>query len=235
MQRGECLAAIAGASDASLCGLVLGSYRNAGALAETDPPETACRPFDRRRRGFIVGEGAAALVLERLDHARSRGATVYGVLAACALGSEAYHTMRPCPTGEPLERVLRLALQRAGLAPEHVGFVHAHAAGTRLGDASEAAALGRVFGSRAPVASTKGHTGHLLGAASAVATAFLFLALRGKMLPATRNLERPDKDDALDHVMASPRAVSGPGALAAAGFGGHLAALIALPEDAACP
>jgi len=234
IRRGERPAAVAGASDASLTPLLLGSYRNADALACASPPEGACRPFDRRRSGFLVGEGAAVLVLERLDLARRRGAAVYGLLAAGVMGSEAFHAMRPHPTGEPLERVARLALQRAGLAPEQAGFIHAHAAGTRLGDAAEAAALLRVFGSSVPVVSTKAHTGHLLGAASAAGAAFLFLALRDKMLPATRNLERPGKDDKLNHVIASPRAVSGPGVLTAAGFGGHLAVLVAIPEEPPC-
>ena len=231
LRRGQCDAALAGASDASLLPLMLACYRNLGALAESTEPGAACRPFDRSRNGFLVGEGAAVVTMETEQRARTRGVPIYGLVAGLAMGSDASHETRPDPEGRSLARTIRAALARAEVSPDAVDYVNAHGTGTRLGDVAEAQALRRVFHGRTPVSSTKPQTGHMLGASAAVEAAIAFLALRDGWMPATLNLQDPDEECRLNHVRGHGRAAQLRCALSvSAGFGGHLGALLAVRE-----
>lgn len=228
LRSGDCDAVLAGATDASLTPLVLHSYRNMGALSACPDPASACKPFDRRRDGFLVGEGAALLMIEPESAARRRGARVYGSVLSVLLATDPAHVTRPTPSGRPLERALRAALERAETRPEVVDYVLAHGTGTPLGDAAEAAALRSVFGEAAPVGATKPRLGHLLGASAAVEAALLFLALRDGWAPGTPNVDEPDPALGI-RPLAPPgrtgrlvKAVS-----CSAGFGGRLGVLVA--------
>jgi 3-oxoacyl-[acyl-carrier-protein] synthase II len=195
-----------------------------------DEPERASRPFDKARDGFVLGEGAACLVLERADAAKARGARVHARLAGAAGTADGYDLVAPHPEGEGAARAITAALRDAGLTPADVQHVNAHATSTPVGDTAEAAAIRSSLGEHVLVSATKSQTGHLLGAAGALESVFTILALREQIVPATANLDDPDDDpavQALDIVRREPRKVS----LSAAvndsfGFGGHNIALV---------
>jgi 3-oxoacyl-[acyl-carrier-protein] synthase II len=195
-----------------------------------DEPERASRPFDKARDGFVLGEGAAALVLERADAARSRGAQLHARLAGAGATADGYDLVAPHPEGEGAARAIGAAIRDAGLAPSDIGHVNAHATSTPVGDTAEAAAIRSAIGEHVLVTATKSQTGHLLGAAGALESVFTILALREQVVPATANLDNPDDDaavQALDIVRHEPRRAR----LAAAvndsfGFGGHNIALV---------
>jgi 3-oxoacyl-[acyl-carrier-protein] synthase II len=195
-----------------------------------DEPERASRPFDKARDGFVLGEGAAALVLERADDAAARGATAHARLAGAGATADGYDLVAPHPEGEGAARAIGAALRDAGLSPADIGHVNAHATSTPVGDTAEAAAIRSAVGEHALVTATKSQTGHLLGAAGALESVFTILALREQVVPATANLDDPDDDaavQALDIVRHEPRKA----ALRAAvndsfGFGGHNIALV---------
>jgi 3-oxoacyl-[acyl-carrier-protein] synthase II len=195
-----------------------------------DEPERASRPFDKGRDGFVLGEGAAALVLERADAAKARGARVHARLAGAGGTADGYDLVAPHPEGEGAARAIGAALRDAGLSPTDVGHVNAHATSTPVGDTAEAAAIRSALGEHVLVSATKSQTGHLLGAAGALESVFTVLALREQLVPATANLEDPDDDaavQALDIVRNEPRRAT----LSAAvndsfGFGGHNIALV---------
>jgi 3-oxoacyl-[acyl-carrier-protein] synthase II len=230
VERAEAEVVLAGATDAGLSPLLLGSLANAGALAPAgDDPASACRPFDRTRAGMVASEGAAVLVLEPLHRARARGATVLAVVRGGGSAGDAHHVAAPHPEGRGAERAMGRALADAGAAPADVDALVAHATATTLGDVAEARAVKAVFGPspRVAVCGPKGALGHGLGAAGAFAVVVAVLSLRDGVLPATRNLADPDPECALDHVVDHPR----PGALRtvlvnASGFGGQNAALL---------
>jgi 3-oxoacyl-[acyl-carrier-protein] synthase II len=192
-----------------------------------DEPEAASRPYDKARDGFIMAEGAGVLVLERAAAARERGATIYGVLAGAGMTSDAHDVVAPEPTGAGASRAITAALRDAGLEPSDIAHVNAHATSTPMGDVAEALAIRKALGAAADsivVSSTKGSTGHLLGAAGAVEAIATLLALRDRVAPPTRNLDDPDDDVELDLARLDRRPLrSGP--LAAVsnsfGFGGH--------------
>ncbi|NDY41304.1 beta-ketoacyl-[acyl-carrier-protein] synthase family protein [Dissulfurirhabdus thermomarina] len=193
-------------------------------------PET-CRPFDRRRRGLVLGEGAAALVLERAPEALRRGARVYAEVLGWGFAADAYHMTAPPPNGEGAARAARAALDRAGLAPGDIGYVNLHGTGTRANDPAETRAMEAVFGAAAPdvpMSSTKSVTGHCLGAAGAVESVITVLALHHETAPPTAHLEEPDPECGLDYVPGAPRPI--PGVRAALNnvlaFGGNNAALV---------
>jgi 3-oxoacyl-[acyl-carrier-protein] synthase II len=189
-----------------------------------DEPARASRPFDADRDGFVMGEGATLLVLEDEDHARARGAEVLGAVDGASLTSDAYDIVGGDPRNQA--RTIELALRSAGLAPDDVGLVHAHATSTPVGDLNEADALRAVFGTPPPVTSTKGATGHLLGASGALSALVALLALRHGVVPPTLNLETPDPAMGLD-VVTSTRPTTARHALVDAfGFGGHSGALV---------
>jgi 3-oxoacyl-[acyl-carrier-protein] synthase II len=191
-----------------------------------DDPAAASRPFDAMRDGFVIAEGAAVLVLEELDHARARDARIYAELIGYGVSSDASHVSDPDPVGANAARALRMALADAALAPDDVGYVNAHGTSTPAGDAAETRVLNLVFEGNAPsrplVSSTKGATGHTLGAAGAVEAVFTVLALHEGVLPPTINQSAPDPNCDLDHVANEPRFEQVEVALSNSfGFGGH--------------
>lgn len=195
-----------------------------------DEPERASRPFDKARDGFVLGEGAAAMVLERAESATARGARIHARLAGAGATADGYDLVAPHPEGEGAGRAIAAALRDAALAPSDIGHVNAHATSTPVGDTAEAAAIRSSLGDHVLVSATKSQTGHLLGAAGALESVFTVLALREQIVPATANLDDPDDDanvQSLDIVRREPRRA----ALTAAvndsfGFGGHNIALV---------
>jgi 3-oxoacyl-[acyl-carrier-protein] synthase II len=194
-------------------------------------PEAASRPFDAGRDGFVIAEGAAVLVLEELSHAQARGATIHAEVAGYGISSDANHVSDPDPSGENPARALRMAFADAGITAEDVGYVNAHGTSTPAGDAGESRvlklALGEEKAYRTPVSSTKGATGHTLGAAGAVEAVFTILALRHGILPPTLNQTDPDPDCDLDYVANTARPQQVEVALSNSfGFGGHNTAVV---------
>lgn len=227
IRAGRADVVVAGGAEACVHPLPMAGFAQMRALStRNDEPGTASRPFDKNRDGFVLGEGAGILVLERGDHARARGATIYGVLAGYGLTSDAHHITAPDPEGTQAARAIRAAIADAGLSAADIGHVNAHATSTPVGDTAEAQAIRAALGDAAVVTSTKSMTGHLLGAAGAVEAIATLLALRDGVIPATRNLFDVDDDVPLDIVRGEPRRVRLTAALSDSfGFGGHNVAL----------
>ena len=217
---------LAGGAEAPICVLGIGGFTAMRALATgfNDEPTRASRPFDRRREGFVVSEGAGMLVLEALEHAQARGAPILAELAGFGASCDAYHMTQPSPGGAGAAECMEQALADAGLAPADVGYVNAHGTGTPHNDEAETAAIKRVFGDRPAglaVSSTKSMTGHLLGAAGAIEAVYTVLAVQRGVLPPTINLEDPDPACDLDYVPNEARRVAIDAALTNSfGFGG---------------
>ncbi len=225
VREGRCDFVLAGASESSLHPLYLSGFSQMGVLS----PDHRVRPFDRRRNGFVIGEGAAAFVVESLASARRRGAPVLGELLGWDFACDASHATRFNSDGRKIARSLARALERAGLSPADVDYVNAHGTATLLNDRLEALALESLFrGARRPkVSSTKGATGHLLGATGAVELAFCLLGLRDRRLPPTLHLEDPETDG-LDFLPGRSRDWDARTAAALSfGFGGSIASLAA--------
>jgi 3-oxoacyl-[acyl-carrier-protein] synthase II len=224
---------VCGGTDAPLLPTVATTFHNARALAPDwpDDPTAASRPFDRRRRGFVLGEGAGVLVVERAAHADARGGSGYADLAGWGVASDAHHATMPRPDGSGAAASIRLALADAGLAPAEVGYVNAHATGTKLGDVAEAKAIRSGFGRHTPaVSSIKGATGHLLAASGAVEAAATAVAVGTGRLPPTQNLDDPDPECELDHVRKAARPVRLDAALSSSfAFGGHNVSVLLTP------
>jgi 3-oxoacyl-[acyl-carrier-protein] synthase II len=223
---GEADVVIAGGADAGINEAVFAGLSNMGPLSENnDDPTGASRPFDSNRDGFVFGEGAVVLVIESAEHAAARGATPYGSVAGGALTSDAFHMSAPEPSGEYASAAIRLALDRAGITPEELGYVCAHGTATRANDASETRAIRAVLGDAAdttPVSSPKSMVGHLIAAAGALASMVCLLAMRDGVLPPTINLTSPDPDCDLDHVALTSRDAEPTTSIANAfGFGGQ--------------
>jgi 3-oxoacyl-[acyl-carrier-protein] synthase II len=196
-----------------------------------DDPEHASRPFDGKRDGFVLGEGAAMLVLEELEHAKARGAKIYAELLGYGVSSDAGHVSDPDPSGENPARALRMAFADAGIEAAQVGYVNAHGTSTPAGDAGETRVLKIALGAdkarRTPVSSTKGATGHSLGAAGAVEAIFTILALQRGILPPTINYEHPDPECDLDYIPNEARLEPVEiGISNSFGFGGHNSCLV---------
>jgi 3-oxoacyl-[acyl-carrier-protein] synthase II len=230
IQRGDADVMVAGGAESAITPLTVAGFANAKALSRrNDDPTRASRPFDRDRDGFVLGEGAGVLVLEELETARRRGARIYAELTGYAMTSDAYHITAPPDDGEGAVRCMKLSLRDAGIAPEDVGYINAHATST-FADQVETAAIKQVFGDaayRIPVSSTKSMTGHLLGAAGGVEAALSVLAIHRRLLPPTINLERPDPACDLDYVPNHAREASVSVALSNSfGFGGVNACLV---------
>ncbi|WP_254898068.1 beta-ketoacyl synthase [Kitasatospora sp. NA04385] len=222
---------VVGCSEAPLFPTLVDTFGNARALARgwVDDPTGASRPFDRRRNGLVLGEGAGVLVLERAEHADARGAAGYADVLGWGATNDAHHPTTPRPDGAGAAACMRQALRSAGVGPGDIGYVNAHGTSTRLGDRAEALAIREVFGGQAPpVSSTKAVTGHLLGASGVVESAVSVLALRRGLLPPTHNLDDPDPDCELDHVRKGPRAAPGISHVMSNsfGFGGHNISLV---------
>jgi 3-oxoacyl-[acyl-carrier-protein] synthase II len=202
IQHGEADVMIAGGTDALILPLVVEGFCALRALStRNDKPGQASRPFDRHRDGFVLGEGAGIVILEALEHAQRRGAAVYADVAGYGRSADAHHPTNPSADGAA--RAMALCLRDAGLVPEDVDYINAHATSTRNGDISESQAIKRVFGGHAPrlaVSSTKSMTGHLLGAAGGVEAVATLLAVRHGVLPPTINYDTPDPDCDLDCV-----------------------------------
>jgi 3-oxoacyl-[acyl-carrier-protein] synthase II len=229
--RGDADLMLAGGCEAATWPFVVAGFANMQALSRrNEEPARASRPFDLARDGFVMAEGAGALVLEAEEHARARGARVRALLLGYAATEDAAHVAAPDEEGHGARRCMALALRDAGLAPGDVHYVNAHATSTPAGDRAEARALRAVFGPHAeglPVSSTKSMTGHMLGAAGAVEAIFCVRALETGLLPPTINLEDPDPECALDHVAEKVRAVAARIALSNAfGFGGTNSSLV---------
>jgi 3-oxoacyl-[acyl-carrier-protein] synthase II len=226
LQRGDADVMLAGGSEAAVTPLCIAGFSSMKAMStRNDDPTAASRPFDAGRDGFVIGEGAGAMVLETLEHAQARGATILAELAGYGASADAYHITAPEPTGAGARFAMQAALDDAGASPEDVDYINAHGTSTPHNDAMETAAIKSVFGERAyevVVGSTKSMVGHLLGAAGATEAIFCSLAIRDKKIPPTINFSDPDPLCDLDY--AHNRVVERPVALALSnsfGFGGH--------------
>ncbi len=230
IRRGAADVMICGATEASIVELGIGGFAAMRAMStRNDDPQHACRPFDRTRDGFVMGEGAAVLVLESLEHARRRGARIYAELTGYGSTADAYHLVAPDPDGLGAAEAMRLALQDANMPPEQIDYINTHGTGTPLNDTIETKAIKTVFGEHAyrlAISSTKAATGHLLGAASAIEAVITVLALHHGMLPPTLNLTEPDPECDLDCIPLVARPVEIRAAMSNGfGFGGHNTAI----------
>lgn len=226
LRHGYADAMLCGGAEASITALGIGGFAAMKALStRNEAPETASRPFDKTRDGFVTGEGAGVLVLETLDHARMRNATIYAEVAAVGASADAYHFAAPDPGGRGAVLAMQRALADAGLAPEDVDYINMHATSTPLGDEAETNAIKQVFGEHAyrmRLSSTKSMTGHLLGAAAAIEAVATILAIRHQRVPPTINFEHPDPACDLDYTFNEPKDHAIDVALSNAfGFGGH--------------
>jgi 3-oxoacyl-[acyl-carrier-protein] synthase II len=234
IQSGEVDVAIAGGTEAAVTHIGMAGFANAKALStRNDDPRTASRPFDKDRDGFIMGEGACLFVLESLEHAQKRGANILGEILGYGRTSDGYEVVSPRPDGAGSVRAMRLAMKDAGLEPEAIGYVNAHATSTVVGDLAEARAVVTYFGERAsdrqlPVSSTKSMTGHMLGAAGAIEALIALMAVRTQTLPPTMNVFNQDPQVLLDVIPNEARKVTGMKYAMSNSFGffGHNASLI---------
>lgn len=231
IKRGDADAMICGGSEAAVTPLSVAGFAAMRALStRNESPETASRPWDRQRDGFVVGEGAGVLILEELHHAQDRGATILAELVGYAANSDAFHTNAPPEDGRGVRRVMQLALDRARLSPAEVDYLNAHATSTPLGDRAEAQAISDTFGDHAGqllVSSTKSMTGHLLGGAGSLEAGITVLALRDQIAPPTTNLE--DADERCKFTLVRDKGLSTRISIAMTnsfGFGGTNATLI---------
>jgi 3-oxoacyl-[acyl-carrier-protein] synthase II len=195
---------VAGGAEAPLSPLTFGAFAIIKSMSQwAGDPALACRPFDAKRDGFVIGEGAAALILEELEHARTRGAHIFAEVLGYSLNNDAFHMTSPLPSGESSTRAIREALADAGLTPDQIDYVNAHASSTQMNDSTEAMAIKQVFGDHAkrmPVSGTKAYTGHPLGATGAIEAAICALAIDRKWMPPTLNRENPDPACDLDVI-----------------------------------
>ena len=231
IRRGQADVMLAGGAEAGLIKVAIGAFNQARALStRNDAPEKASRPFDRERDGFVFSEGAGCLVLEGLDFARARGATILAELLGYGQSADAYHVTAPPPGGEGAVRAMQMAITDADVPSERIGYVNAHGTSTQANDGAETAALKTVFGAHArklAVSSTKSMTGHTLGAAGAIEAGLCILAMRDGVLPPTINQEVPDPECDLDYVPNRSRTAQVDVTLSnSMGFGGHNVALV---------
>jgi 3-oxoacyl-[acyl-carrier-protein] synthase II len=231
IERGAAEMMICGGTEATVTPMGVGGFASMKALStRNDDPAHASRPFDAGRDGFVVGEGAGILVLESLEHAQKRNATILAEIVGYGMSGDAYHITQPAANGDGAYRVMKAAIKDAKISPDDIGYVNAHGTSTPIGDAIETRALKRLFGERAKkvaISSTKSMTGHLLGGAGGLEAGVSVLALRDQVLPPTINQETPDPECDLDYVPNVARKASVEYALSNSfGFGGTNAALI---------
>jgi 3-oxoacyl-[acyl-carrier-protein] synthase II len=226
LRRGEADVMLAGGTESAMSPLGLVSFGRLGPLStDNDPPERICRPFDITRAGTVIGEGAAILILETLEHAQQRGARILAEVAGSGFTCDGYHLVAPDPSGEGAARAMQRALADAGIDPSEVDYICAHGTGTQLNDPSETQAIKTALGPAAyqtPISSIKPIVGHMLGGAGAISAVTAVQALRTGVLPPTTNLETPDPECDLDYVPHTPRKADPKVALVNAfGFGGQ--------------
>ena len=226
LRHGYVDAMLCGGTEAPITGIGIGGFSAMRALSQrNDSPETASRPFDKTRDGFVSGEGAGILVLETLEHARARGATIHAEIAAVGASADAYHFAAPDPGGRGAILAMQRALDDARLQPEDVDYINMHATSTPRGDVAETSAIKQLFGEHAyrmRLSSTKSMTGHLLGAAAAIEAVAAILAIKHQRVPPTINFEHPDPECDLDYTFNEPKDHTIDVALSNAfGFGGH--------------
>lgn len=231
IRRGDADVMITGGSEAAITPFSYASFCSMKAMStRNDAPQKACRPFDKNRDGFIMGEGSGVLVLESLEHAQARGARIYCELAGYAATCDAYHITSPDPEGKGLSLAMRRALASAGVMPEQVDYINAHGTSTPYNDKFETLAIKKVFGDhayRVPISSTKSMTGHLLGAAGGIESVIAVKTIQSGMIAPTINLEEPDSDCDLDYVPNTARAATVRTVLSNnLGFGGQNAAIV---------
>jgi len=222
---------IAGGAEAPITPLSLAGFSSMKALSErNDEPEKACRPFDAQRDGFVMSEGAGIVLLEELNAALDRGAKIYAEVAGYGLNGDAYHVTAPSPDGEGAARVMKLAIDEAGISPADIQYINAHGTSTPYNDRVETLAIKTVFGEGAKkvaVSSTKSMTGHLLGAAGGIEAGITALTIDRQIIPPTINYDFPDPECDLDYVPNKPRAAEVIYALTNSfGFGGTNACLL---------
>jgi 3-oxoacyl-[acyl-carrier-protein] synthase II len=231
IRRGDAEAMIAGGSEAAITPMSVGGFGRMQALStRNDDPSRASRPFDKDRDGFIIGEGAGVLILEELTHATRRGARIYAELVGYGASADAYHITAPSEDGEGAVRVMGLALKKAGVRPDQVGYINAHGTSTPYNDRLETLAIKKCFGDHAyklAISSTKSMTGHLLGAAGGLEAGISALSVHHQVVPPTINLNAPDPECDLDYVPHKSRQLTLDYALSNSfGFGGTNAALL---------
>ena len=231
IKRGAADVMVAGGAEAGITRFAVGGFSQARALStRNDDPEGASRPFDATRDGFVMGEGAAALVLEDYERATARGAQIYGEVLGYGMSADGYHITLPRPGGSGAARSMEAALVHAGMEPHELDYINAHGTSTPANDATETAAIKIAFGDAAediPVSSTKSMTGHLLGAAGAIESVASLLSIRDGVLPPTINYHTPDPECDLDYVPNEARKVDIKTAMTNSfGFGGHNVSLI---------
>ncbi len=231
IQYGDADVMIAGGAEMATTPLGLGGFCSVKALSErNDDPQRASRPWDRDRDGFVMGDGGGVLIVEELGHAQARGARIYAELVGFGMSGDAYHMTAPQESGEGARQAMTNSLVDAGLRPEQVDYINAHATSTPLGDKAETVAIKRAFGDHArkvAVSSTKSMTGHLLGAAGVVEAIFSVLAIRDQVAPPTINLDNPDPECDLDYVPNQARRMKVDVALSNSfGFGGTNGTLV---------
>ncbi|WP_448595852.1 beta-ketoacyl-ACP synthase II [Thermoflexus hugenholtzii] len=231
IRRGDADVVIAGGAEAAILPVAVAAFNVMGAIStRNEEPERASRPFDRTRDGFVMGEGAGILILERLEHARARGARIYAEVVGYGTSADAYHITAPLENGEGAALAMRRALADAGLSSRDIDYINAHGTSTPLNDKSETQAIKAVFGEAAydvPISSTKSMIGHLLGAAGAVEAIVCIRAITDGIIPPTINYEHPDPECDLDYVPNVARRKPVRTAMSNSfGFGGHNACVI---------
>ncbi|MGB7441782.1 MAG: beta-ketoacyl-ACP synthase II [Coleofasciculaceae cyanobacterium] len=231
VQRGYAQAMICGGAEAAVTPLSLAGFAAARALSvRNDTPKLACRPFDRDRDGFVMGEGSGILLLEELGHALSRGAKIYAEIVGYGMTCDAYHMTSPAPGGEGAARAIQLAMKDAELKPEQVSYINAHGTSTPANDANETSAIKTALGDSAyqvAISSTKSMTGHLLGGSGGIEAVATAMAVANDQVPPTINLENPDPACDLDYVPSHSRSRNVEVALSNSfGFGGHNVTLV---------
>ncbi len=231
IRQGDAKVMVAGGTEASITPLILAAFNAMRALStRNDGAQSACRPFDAKRNGFVLGEGAAIMVLEDASYAIERGAPILAEIVGYSATSDAFHLTQPSPDGDGAARALRLALKRANLSPGDIDYINAHGTATLLNDRTETCAIKNVFGEyayRVPVSASKSMIGHLLGAAGSIEAVICILAINHGIIPPTINLTHPDPECDLDYVPNQARQAKVKTAISNSfGFGGHNSVLV---------
>ena len=230
VKRGDAVAMVAGGSEACVTRMSIAAFAQSRALSRNNDPETASRPYNLERDGFVIGEGAGIMVLEDLEHAQARGATIIAEMVGYGQSADAFHVTQPSENGEGAARAMNMALKKSGLAAADIDYVNAHGTSTPLNDKFETMSIKTVFGESAytvPISSTKSMIGHTLGAAGGIESAVTVMSIRDQKIHGTIHLDIPDPDCDLDYVSEGPRDVPIQYAMSnSLGFGGHNSSLV---------